>query len=138
MASALKDVNLGGKAHTNVIYPVEMVHLEWIACITAVETARVMKRVTRHTEYASNVPLDGKMIIVTKLAMLDRTGQTVKKHVDVVSRLTIVPLLTELVLVVARTDTQEIHVMNVYKVYIKNLNHRVLQSSPLLSSSLLC
>lgn len=46
-----------------------------------------------------------------KLAMLDRTGQTVKKHVDVVSRLTIVPLLTELVLVVARTDTQEIHVM---------------------------
>lgn len=51
----------------STLQPVEMVHLEWIACITAVETARVMKRVTRHTEYASNVPLDGKMIIVTKV-----------------------------------------------------------------------
>lgn len=91
MANALRDVNLGGRTRTNVIYPVEMVHLELIACITAVETVAIMTLVTKHTEHASNVPLGGKILIVTKLAMLDRTVQTVKKHVDVVSGLAIVP-----------------------------------------------
>lgn len=43
--------------------------------------------------------------------MLGGTVQTVWKHVGVVWRLTIVPLLTEVVLVAAWTDTQEILVM---------------------------
>lgn len=43
--------------------------------------------------------------------MLDGTVQTVWKHVDVVWRLKLVPLLTEVVLVAAWKDTQEIHVM---------------------------
>lgn len=43
--------------------------------------------------------------------MLGGTVQTVRKHVGVVWRLTIVPLLTEVVLVAAWTDTQELLVM---------------------------
>lgn len=43
--------------------------------------------------------------------ILGGTVQTVWKHVGVVWRLQLVPLLTEVVLVAAWKDTQEIHVM---------------------------
>lgn len=138
MARALRDVNLDGSTLKNVINPVEMVPMELTACISAVETVRIMTLVTGETEHALVVLLDGKINIVTKLVMLGGTVQTVWKHVGVVWRLTIVPLLTVVVLVAAWTDPQELLVMNEYKVYLKNLNHRVLQSSPLLWSSLLC
>lgn len=91
MARALEGVNLVGRTQTSVINLVETVHLELIACITAVETVRIMTLVTGETEHALVVLLDGKINIVTKLAISDRTVQTVKKHVDVVSGLAIVP-----------------------------------------------
>lgn len=44
-----------------------MVHLELIACITAVETVRIITLVTGETELALVVLLDGKINIVTKV-----------------------------------------------------------------------
>lgn len=111
MARALKDVNLVGSKLKNVINPVGMVHLEVVASLYAVETVRIMTHVTGELEHVLSVLLDGKINIVIKLVMLDGTVQTVWKHVDVVWRLKLVPLLTEVVLVAAWKDTQEIHVM---------------------------
>ena len=49
-----------------------MVHLELIACITAVETVRKMTLVTGETEHALIVLLDGKINIVTKVRTFER------------------------------------------------------------------
>lgn len=48
------------------------------------------------------------------------TVRTVRKHVGVVSRLTIVPLLTEVVLVAAWMDTQELLVIVSYSIQNKH------------------
>lgn len=52
--------------------------------------------------------------------MSDSTVRIVRKHVGVVWRLTIVPLLTEVVLVAAWMDTQEILVMVRYCIQNKH------------------
>ena len=49
-----------------------MVHLESIACITAVETVRIMTHVTGETELALNALLDGKINFVTKVRTFER------------------------------------------------------------------
>lgn len=91
LARAVRDVNRDGRTQKSVTDLVETVHLESIAYTTAVETVRKMTLVTGETEHALGVLLDGKINIVTKLAMSDCTVQTAEKHVDVVSGLTIVP-----------------------------------------------
>lgn len=52
--------------------------------------------------------------------MSDSTIRTVRKHVGVVSRLTIVPLLTVVVLVAAWMDTQDLLVMVRYSIQNKH------------------
>lgn len=84
MARALKDVNLDGRPQTRAINPVETVHMELIARITAVETVRVITLVTGETELALNALLGGKINFVTKLALSDFTVRTVREHVDIV------------------------------------------------------
>lgn len=84
MASASRDVKLDGRRQTNAIKPVETVHMELIARITAVETVRVITHVTGETEFALNALLDGKINFVIHLAMSDFTVRTVRNHVDIV------------------------------------------------------
>lgn len=84
MARVLKDVNLDGRPQTRAMNTVEMVHMELIARITAVETVRVIILVTKEPELALNALLDGKINIVTKLVMSDGSVRTVTKHVGIV------------------------------------------------------